>query len=113
MSTQKIAVVTGAGTGIAYAAMPSLIVRHVPRAELAAANGLNTLFRSVGSSLSSAIGGAILAAQTITLGTYALPSLGAYRLLFALCAGAAIIGAVIALTIPSHAADDPTAVVVD
>jgi MFS family permease len=94
--------IAGAGTGIAYAAMPSLIVRAVPRSELAAANGLNTLFRSVGSSLSSAIGGAILASSTIALGTFALPSLTAYRILFALCAGAAIIGAAVALTIPTN-----------
>ncbi len=40
--------VTGAGTGIAYAAMPSLILRTAPRAELAAANGLNSLARTAG-----------------------------------------------------------------
>ena len=94
--------VAGMGTGIAYAAMPNLIMRAVPGAELAAANGLNTLFRSVGSSLASAIGGAILAAQTVALGAYVLPSLGAYRILFALCAGAALVGAAIALAIPTH-----------
>jgi len=93
--------VAGAGTGIAYASMPSLILRGAPRSELAAANGLNSLARSVGSSLSSAIGGTILAAQTITLGGFALPSLAAYRTLFAICAAAAIVGAVIALAIPS------------
>jgi len=62
------ATIAGAGTGIAYAAMPGLIMHATPRSELAAANGLNALFRSVGSSLASAIGGAILASQTIILG---------------------------------------------
>ena len=38
---------------------------------------------------------------TIALGTFELPSLGAYRLLFGLCAGAALLGAVIALVIPT------------
>ena len=98
--------VAGAGTGIAYAAMPNLIQRAVPRAELAAANGLNTLFRSVGSSLASAVGGAILAAQTVTLGSYLLPSLTGYRILFALCAGAAALGAAIALAIPAAQVDE-------
>jgi MFS family permease len=92
----------GMGTGIAYAAMPSLILLAAPRSELAAANSLNSLARSVGSSLSSALGGTILAASTITLGGYALPSLTAYRILFAVCAGAAILGAAIALVIPTH-----------
>src|SRR6185312_2063842 len=44
------ATIAGAGTGIAYAAMPGLIIHAAPRSELAAANGLNALFRSVGSS---------------------------------------------------------------
>ena len=93
--------IAGAGTGIAYAAMPSLVLRGAPASELAAANGLNALARSVGSSLASAIGGTILAASTITLGAYALPSLTAYRVLFAACAGAAVLGGLIALVIPS------------
>jgi MFS family permease len=93
--------IAGAGTGIAYAAMPSLVLRGAPASELAAANGLNALARSVGSSLASAIGGTILAASTITLGGYALPSLTAYRVLFAACAGAAVVGALVALVIPT------------
>jgi MFS family permease len=94
------ATIAGAGTGIAYASMPGLIMHATPRSELAAANGLNTLFRSVGSSLASAIGGAILAAQTISLAGHALPSLNGYRILFAICAGAAVLAAVLAAVIP-------------
>ncbi len=93
--------IAGAGTGIAYAAMPSLILRSAPPAELAAANGLNALARTVGSSLSSAIGGTLLAASTVMVGAYALPSLGAYRVLFLICAVAALAGAAIALMIPT------------
>lgn len=92
--------VAGAGTGIAYAAMPSLILLGARQSELAAANGLNALCRTVGSSLASAIGGTLLAAQTISLAGHELPSLGAYRTLFAICAGAALVGAVISLLIP-------------
>lgn len=65
----------GAGTGIAYAAMPALIALAAPREELAAANGLNSLSRTVGSSLASAIGGTVLASSVIVLGAFALPSL--------------------------------------
>jgi MFS family permease len=94
------ATIAGAGTGIAYAAMPGLIMHATPRSELAAANGLNTLFRAVGSSLASAVGGAILASQTISLAGFALPSLSAYRVLFAICAGAAVVAAVLAFVTP-------------
>jgi MFS family permease len=95
--------IAGVGTGIAYAAMPGLIIHATPRSELAAANGLNTLFRSVGSSLASAIGGAILAGVTIQIGGFELASLTAYRILFAVCAGAAVLGALLAVLIPKHA----------
>jgi MFS family permease len=92
--------IIGAGTGIAYAAMPSLVLRSAPRDELAAANGLNSLARTAGSSLASALGGTVLASQTITLAGFAYPSLAAYRTLFAICAAAALAGAVIAQVIP-------------
>jgi MFS family permease len=92
--------IVGLGTGLGYAAMPSLINMHTPVSEISAANGLNTLFRSIGSSLASAVGGSVLAATTIALGPAVLPSLSAYRVLFALCAGAAVLAAIAALFIP-------------
>jgi MFS family permease len=91
----------GIGTGIAYAAMPSLILLAAPSGELAAANSLNSLARTTGSSLASALGGTILAAFTVSLSGVALPSLTAYRVLFAICAGAAALGAAVALVIPT------------
>ncbi|GAA3613601.1 MFS transporter [Kineosporia mesophila] len=93
--------VVGAGTGIGYAAMPAIINAHTATNELAAANGLNTLVRSVGSSLASAVGGAIMAASTIALGGAEIPSLDAYRQLFAICAVASVLAAAIALAIPN------------
>ncbi|MEX5710628.1 MFS transporter [Parafrankia sp. FMc6] len=99
--------VVGVGTGIGYAAMPSLINAHTPPEEIAAANGLNTLFRAIGSSLASAIGGSILVAETMTVGAAELPSLTGYRELFGLCAGAAVAAAVAALAIPRHRAATP------
>jgi MFS family permease len=93
--------IVGAGTGVGYATMPTLINRHTPSAEIAAANGLNSLARSLGSSGVSAIGGSLLAASTVTVGGAVLPSLTAYRTLFALSAIAAVLAAALALTIPS------------
>jgi MFS family permease len=92
--------IAGAGIGLAFAAMPALIALGAPHSEIAAANGLNTLCRASGASLASAVGGTILASSVVVLGGVALPSLTAYRLLFALCTGAAILGACIALLVP-------------
>jgi hypothetical protein len=84
--------------------MPSLIMLAAPRSELAAAKSLNSLARLVGSSLSAALGGTIPAASTITLGGLTLPSLTVHCIPFAVCAGAAVLGATIALAIPTTAA---------
>jgi MFS family permease len=92
--------IVGAGTGIGYASMPALINANTPPAELAAANGLNALARSLGSSLASAVGGSLLTASTIVIGGFALPSLAAYRSLFATCAAVAILAAGAALFVP-------------
>jgi MFS family permease len=92
--------IAGAGTGIAYAAMPALIALGSPHSELAAANGLNALSRLVGSSVASAIGGTILASSVVVLDGAVLPSLTAYRLLFGICAVAAVAGGLIALLVP-------------
>jgi len=81
--------------------LASLILLAAPSGELAAANSLNSLARTTGSSLASALGGTILAAFTVSLGGVALPSLTAYRVLFAICAGAAALGAAVALVIPT------------
>lgn len=91
--------VIGAGSGIGYAMLPSLINSFTPVADLAAANGINSLARSLGSTFASAIGGSILASVTISLGGFAVPSLAAYRILFAICAGAALAAAVLGFVV--------------
>ena len=92
--------IAGAGIGIAFAAMPALIALGAPHSELAAANGLNSLSRASGGSLASAVGGTILASSVVVLSGVAFPSLTAYRLLFGICAVAAVLGAAIALLVP-------------
>ncbi|MET1038529.1 MAG: MFS transporter [Aeromicrobium sp.] len=94
------ATIIGMGTGVGYASMPALINAHTPPDEIGAANGLNTLFRSLGSSLASAIGGSLLAASTVIVGDFAVPSLEAYQQIFAVCGGAALLAAGLVLLIP-------------
>jgi MFS family permease len=91
--------IVGAGTGIGYATLPTLINTHSRADALAAANGINTLARSLGSTLASALGGSILASITMTLGDSEVPSLGGYRVLFVICAVSAITAAVFGLVI--------------
>jgi MFS family permease len=91
--------VVGLGTGIGYAALPTLINAHTPVHDLAAANGINSLARALGSTLASAIGGSILAAVTMTAAGAQVPSLSAYRILFAICAVAAVLAALAGLTV--------------
>lgn len=78
--------ITSAGVGVAYAAMPALIMGAVSITETAAANGLNALMRSVGTSLSAAVIGVVLAHQASERGftTAILISLGASAIAFAL-----------------------------
>ena len=59
--TVVIAVVVGAGIGLAYSSLPALIIGAVDPSETGAANGLNTLMRSIGTSVSSAVIGMVLA----------------------------------------------------
>jgi MFS family permease len=91
--------IIGAGSGIGYAMLPTLINHFTPAEDLAAANGINSLARSLGSTFASAIGGSILASVTIALGGFDVPTLSAYRILFAICAGAALAAAVLGLVI--------------
>ncbi|HWO64085.1 MAG TPA: MFS transporter [Umezawaea sp.] len=94
--------VIGAGIGLAYGAMPALVMSAVPVSETAAANSLNTLMRSIGTSVSSAVAGVVLAQMTITLGTTAFPSQTGFRVVMAIGAGAALAAAVIASLLPTH-----------
>src|SRR5205823_11079518 len=78
----------GAGIGLAYGAMPALIMAAVPVSETAAANSLNTLMRSIGTSMSSAVSGVVLAHLTMTLGPVTVPAQNGFRVVLAIAAGA-------------------------
>lgn len=98
--------VIGIGVAFGYAAMPTLINTHTPISELAAANGLNSLARSLGTSLASAIGGSVLAGHLVFARVggrvTAWSTLGSYRALFGACVVAALVAAALALLVPRH-----------
>lgn len=100
--------VIGGGTGLAYAAMPSLIMAGVPASETAAANGLNSLMRSIGTSVASAVVGAILAHMTVRMGPVTLPSENGFRTGLLIGCGGAIVAALVVLAIPrQRRAEEP------
>ncbi|MFI6248861.1 MFS transporter [Streptomyces sp. NPDC051016] len=92
--------VIGAGIGFAYGAMPALIMGAVDPHETAAANSLNTLMRSIGTSTASAVAGVILAQMTITFGTATVPSENGFKVVMAVGSGAAILALLVAAFIP-------------
>ncbi|GLY37568.1 MFS transporter [Amycolatopsis sp. NBRC 101858] len=96
--------VIGAGIGLAYGAMPSLVMGAVPVSETAAANSLNTLMRSIGTSVSSATAGLVLARLTVRFGPVDLPSQNGFRLVLGTGAAAALIALTVAAFLPRHPA---------
>ncbi|MFI6123340.1 MFS transporter [Streptomyces sp. NPDC051064] len=101
-----VAVLAGSGVGIAYSAMPPLIFGAVDPSESGAANGLNTLMRSIGTSTSSAVVGVVLASTTQRMGSAAVPTLDGFRTSFLIAAGAALLGLVIAAFLPGRTRRD-------
>jgi EmrB/QacA subfamily drug resistance transporter len=97
-----VAAVIGAGVGLAYGAMPALIMGAVPTSETAAANGLNTLMRSIGTSVASAVAGVILAQLTMTLGPATVPTQNAFRIVLAIAAVAAVAALGVAAFLPGR-----------
>lgn len=98
-------VLIGLGIGIAYSSMPALILGAVDPSESGAANGLNTLMRSIGTSTSSAVVGVVLARMSTPLGGSDVPTLEGFRISFLIAAGAALTGLVIAAFLPGRGHD--------
>ncbi|MFD5031432.1 MFS transporter [Streptomyces sp. NPDC058405] len=100
--TIVISVVVGAGIGLAYSSLPALIIGAVDPSETGAANGLNTLMRSIGTSVSSAVIGMVLAHTSVQAGGVAVPTLHGFRISFVIATGAVVVGLVLAAFLPSQ-----------
>jgi MFS family permease len=98
--------VASAGVGIGYAAMPTLILDAAPVREAASAVGLNSLMRSVGTTVAAAVMGTVLTSSTRSVGGFDLPTLGAFQACFILGAAAAFLGVAIAAGIPRRVRTD-------
>ncbi|WP_405622323.1 MFS transporter [Streptomyces sp. NBC_00076] len=97
-----VSCIIGAGIGFTYGALPALIMGAVDPSQTGAANSLNTLMRSLGTSFASAIAGVIMAQMTTDFGDYALPSENGFKVVLAIGAGAALLAFAVASFIPKH-----------
>ncbi|MFT2018161.1 MFS transporter [Streptomyces sp. 796.1] len=102
------AVLVSGGVGIAYAAMPALIMDAVPVTETASANGVNALMRSIGTSTSSAVMAAVLSNMTLRLGPAEVPTENGFRVTYVVAMGAAAVGVLLTLAIPRVRRTDGT-----
>ncbi|ANP54722.1 MFS family permease [Streptomyces griseochromogenes] len=93
-------VVLGAGIGLAYSSLPALIVGAVPASETGAANGLNTLMRSIGTSVSSAVIGMVLANTANNVGGIAIPTMRGFHVSFLIATAAVAVGLLLAVFLP-------------
>jgi MFS family permease len=95
-----ISTLVGLGVGFAYAAMPTLIMSAVPPSETAAANGLNSVMRTLGSTVSATIVGVILSTQVVVSEGISIPTTEAFQLTFGIGAAVSLVGVLIAFFIP-------------
>lgn len=104
-STWGLLVVTcvcSGGVGLAYGSMPALIMGAVPLAEPASANSFNTLMRSIGTSVSAAVVGVVLAQMSTRLGTHTIPTEAGFRTGLLIGCGVSVLAALVAVAIPVH-----------
>lgn len=99
-------ILIGAGIGFGYASMPMLIMRSVPQSETGASNGLNALFRSLGTSTAAAVIGAVLASYAVDFEGVPVPTPQGFTLSLILGGAAAVVALGIGLFIPSRGAPE-------
>jgi MFS family permease len=89
----------GVAIAFGYAAMPAVIVGSVPHHQTGIANGINSISRSTGSAIGSAVVTTVLASKTVPHlppGVPALPAQSQYTLSFAIAGVALALVAVVA-----------------
>ncbi|NKY42795.1 MFS transporter [Nocardia cerradoensis] len=101
-----ICVING-GVGLAYGAMPALIMSSVPLSETASANSFNTLMRSIGTSVSAAVIGVVLAQMSMDFHGHSVPTEGGFRTGLFIGCGVALLAAALASVIPVRRPNAP------
>jgi predicted MFS family arabinose efflux permease len=87
----------GFGVGTSFAAMPALIIAHVPLDETGSATSFNQSLRTVGGSMGSALSAAVLAG--FTPAGAQLPRDAGYAAAFGMLGAASVLAALLSLTL--------------
>lgn len=95
-----ISTLVGVGVGFAYAAMPTLIMHSVPPSETAAANGLNSVMRTLGSTVAASVVGVILSSDVVRSDGIDIPTAAAFQWVFTAGAAVVLVGVIFAVFIP-------------
>lgn len=95
-----VSVLIGVGIGLGYGAMPAIIMAAVPAAESAAANGVNSLMRFLGTSIAAAAVGGVLAATSRPFNGSGLPTETGFHVTFLVGLLAALLAAGFGLVVP-------------
>lgn len=95
-------VVTNAGLGLAYGAIPALIVAAVPPSATGAATGVNTLLRSVGTTVAGAVVGVVLTGMSTPVGGVPVPTRSAFATVLAMGVLGSLIALATALAVPGR-----------
>lgn len=96
-------VLVSIGNAMAFATMPALIMGAVPITETAAANGLNSLARTIGSSSMSAVVAALLTGLTTEAAGRVFPAHGAFIAMFVIAGSATLLATLAAVLLPKVA----------
>jgi EmrB/QacA subfamily drug resistance transporter len=89
---------SGAGIGLAFAAMSNAIIGSVPATHTGEATSVNSIVRTIGGSVGTAVVAAVLAADTTAQG---LPTDASFSAGFWVCAGVGVLAVVASLALPS------------
>ncbi len=89
---------TGAGIGLAFAAMSNAIIESVPATHTGEATGVNSIVRTIGGSVGSAVVAAVITSNATSQG---LPTDHAFTAGFAVCAGVGVLAVLAALSLPA------------
>ena len=88
----------GIGTGLAFAAMSNAIIESVPASHTGEATSVNSIVRTVGGSVGTAVVAAVIASNSTSRG---LPTDRAFTYGFWVCAGVAVLAVLASLALPS------------
>ncbi|MEO9328248.1 MFS transporter [Gordonia sp. B21] len=105
----------GAGLGIAYSAMPALIMQSVSVEQTGESNGVNALMRIIGTSTASAVVGMLLTWSMASISgpgdvTVVVPTSDGYLWASGIALGACAVATLVALAIPARRAITETPV---